>query len=236
MVPCPKFQEMANYSKTHPEADMGIHLTLTCEWNSYKWKPILPQNEIASIVDYNGFFFESVEKLVKNFIPNEIEKEFRAQINQAIEYGIDLTHIDSHMLIAFSNYEIQKIFIALGKEFKLPVLLSNKALNPSFDSRSELLVNRIYYAQPKHFSKGIDNYYREVLKSIKPGLNCLLVHVALNDKEMQEITMSQPDYGSVWRQIDYDFFTSNECHQLINNNNIKLITWREIRDKLIRNQ
>ena len=233
MAPCPKFKEIADFSRSFPEADLGIHLTLTSEWISYKWGPILSPDEVASLVDSNGYFFENKISLVKNFNMKDIEKELRAQINLVIESGIKLTHIDTHMLTAFFNPSIQKIYIALGKEYKLPALLNKDISIINFDIQKEIFVNRLYSAQPEHYRNGLDNFYRKVLKSLKPGLNCILVHVAYDNKEMQEITQNQINHGSDWRQKDFDFFTSSECKDLINNRNIQMITWREIRDKLI---
>lgn len=234
MVPCPNFREIADYSKTHPEADLGIHLTLTSEWSSYKWKPVLPPNEVASIIDLNGSLLESQAQILKNAIPDEVGKEFRVQIFQAIEVGIDLTHIDTHMYTAFSNDEILKIYISLGKEFKLPVLLTYELPISTWFLKNAIVVDHLYCAKPEDYIQGLSNYYCEVMRSIKQGLNIILVHVAFNNKEMQYITGDQPNFGSAWRQADYDFFTSDQCIQLIQDNNIQLITWREIRDKLVR--
>lgn len=234
MVPCPKFQEIADYSKTHPKADIGIHLTITSEWPSYKWGPVLPHVEVESIIGSDGFFLENMDKVIENAIPVEVEKEFRAQIMKAMESGIELTHIDSHMYAAFSSNELLKIYISLGKEFNLPVLLTNDLTIRSLMSKNLIVVDQLYCAKAEDYSIGLNYYYRETLRSIKPGLNCILVHTALNNKEMQNIISDQPNFGADWRQDDFDFFISDECKQLIMENNIQLITWREIRDKLIR--
>ena len=232
MATCPKFREVADYSKTHPDSDIGIHLTLTSEWPSYKWGPLLHPDESKSITDQQGYFFENKTDLEKEFIPVEVEKELRAQIDKMIESGIDLTHIDTHMFTAFSNNEILKIYISLGKEYKLPVLLIDELPYHTLNFNKTIIVDRLYYAKPEDNIAGLTNYYRETLRSIGPGLNCILVHLAFNNEEMKDITTGQLNYGAAWRQTDFDFFTSNECHQLIKNNNIHLITWREIRDKL----
>jgi chitin disaccharide deacetylase len=234
MVPCPRFREIVVYSKANPQADIGIHLTITSEWNSYKWGPILPPHQVASLVDAKGFFFESIAVLLRNFKSDEVEKEFRAQIILALKSGIDVTHLDSHMLAAFSHPIIREIYIKLGREFKLPVLLNNEIPIPNFDSKKDIIIDRLYHARPEDYQIGFSSYYRNILESIKPGLNCILVHLAFDDKEMQNITNNQFSFGSEWRQADYDFFTSIECRQLIDDKNIQLITWREIRDKLIR--
>ena len=78
------------------------------------------------------------------------------------------------------------------------------------------------------------NYYTSVLNGLKPGLNCLLIHVAYDNDEMKAVSIDHPDYGSAWRQEDFDFFTSDACRELLKKNNIVLVTWREIRDKLYR--
>jgi hypothetical protein len=136
--------------------------------------------------------------------------------------------------LAFSNSKILQKYLLLGREFKLPVLLTHEL--PSWVRKTEdaAVVDRLYCAQQKNFYNGLDNYYRKVLKSIKPGFNCLLVHVAFNNGEMKNITLDQDVFGSEWRQTDFDFFTGGECGRLIMDNNIQLITWREIRERLIR--
>jgi predicted glycoside hydrolase/deacetylase ChbG (UPF0249 family) len=234
MVPCPAFNELSDYSKTHPNADIGIHLTLTSEWSSYKWGPVLPSAEVPGITDSRGFFYEGKDSLYKINVANEVEKEFRAQIKMAIKSGIELTHIDSHMYVAFTTGEIIKKYISIGKEYKLPVLLTYDLPISSWFQKNTIVVDQLYCAKPEDYVKGLKSYYEEAIKTIKPGLNCILVHVAFNNKEMQDITLDQQNFGSAWRQADFDFFTSVDCRQLVENHNIKLITWREIRDKLVR--
>lgn len=234
MVNCPKFTEMVDYSMNHPKADLGLHLTLTSEWNSYKWGPVLPANEVASLVDESGFFFESREDLYNCFIESEVENELRAQINLALNSGIGITHIDSHMCSAINNPRIQKIYVDLGKEYKLPVFLTLESSTQYSRRQKGPFVDRMYIASLEHFSSGLENYYSSILKSIKPGLNCILLHIAFNNKEMRDITQNEINYGALWRQSDFDFFTSDNCKLLINKHNIQLITWQEIKEKLIR--
>jgi chitin disaccharide deacetylase len=231
---CPKFNEITGILRSNPEIDIGIHLTLTCEWKSYQWKPILPASEVPSIVDSNGYLFENHLKLLEKFDSADIEREFRAQINLVIESGIVPTHFDSHMFTVFRNPIIQRIYISLGKEFKVPVLLNKdrSILNSNFDN--EILVNGLYIAKPVDYAKSLDSFYRKTLLSLKSGLNSILVHPAYDDTEMKNITLNEINYGSNWRQADFNFFTGNDCQEIIKNNDIRLITWREIRDKLLR--
>jgi predicted glycoside hydrolase/deacetylase ChbG (UPF0249 family) len=233
MVPCPNFIDVPAYSKINPNSDIGLHLTITSEWPAYKFSPVLPPDKVQSIIDLKGYLFDNTKKISANADPDEVESEFRSQINKALESGIELTHIDSHMFAAFANNEILKKYIELGKEYKLPVLLTYDLPISTWFMKNNIVVDKLYCALPEDNIEGLGNYYSNILKSLKPGLNVILVHVAYNNKEMQNITQDQLNFGSAWRQDDYDFFTSNECRQLINDNNIQLITWREIRDRLL---
>jgi hypothetical protein len=233
MVPCPGFDEIARYARDHPEADLGVHLTLNNEWISYKWKPVMPTGEVRSLVDKEGFFLRDKRSLQNKSALPEIGKELRAQIDFALKAGIDVTHFDSHMFIAFSP-KVFKTYSDLGKEYKLPVLLTNKLPLCYLLASDSIIVDKLFYAEPEDYSGGLDKFYRNTLESLEPGLNSILIHPAFNNKEMMEITRNQVNDGAAWRQADFDFFTSNACRQLIIDNNIKLITWREIRDKLVR--
>jgi hypothetical protein len=137
------------------------------------------------------------------------------------------------MFIAFST-KVLKIYYRLGMEYKIPVLLTNNLPISYLLKKNVIIADKLYYAKPVNNINELGNFYSNILSSIKPGLNCLLVHLAFDNKEMQDITHNQIKFGSKWRQADFDFFTGDECRRLIKENNIQLITWREIRDKLFR--
>lgn len=232
MVPCPGFDEMAKHLSVHTKTDAGLHLTLTSEWPSCKWRPVLPANEVKSLVDQDGLLFPDKKSFLKNVDPDDFEKECRAQIEKALNAGIKLTHIDSHMFMAFANSKFIERYVSLGKEYGLPVLLTQEMPSWVKKTNNSIIVDRLYCARQEDFDRGLSDYYRGVLKNIKPGLNCLLVHVAYDNDEMRQLTLNQKSFGAEWRQTDFDFFTSEECRQLIEKYNIKLITWRELKNKL----
>lgn len=241
MVPCPWLSEIAAYANSHPKADLGLHLTLTSEWKYYKWSPVAGSSEVPGLVNKSGYLFSSVDSVYKQATLKEVEKELRAQILRARQSGIDFTHFDSHMGTLFGNADYLKLFVRLGKEFKVPVLLlrsgSGSAFSVHLDSLSsgqDVMADRIYTASPADFKNGMENFYSKTLNSLQPGLNILIIHVAYDDKEMQAITMDHPEWGAAWRQADYNFFTSDNCRKILKDQDIHVITWREIRDKLIR--
>ena len=97
MVPCPWFFEFAEYAKVHKDLDIGVHITLTAEWDDFKWDGVLASSEIPSLLTEDGYFYASVEEVVKNADPLEVGKEINAQIERALAFGINPTHIDTHM-------------------------------------------------------------------------------------------------------------------------------------------
>ena len=167
---------------------------------------------------------------------DEVEKELRAQINRAIQFGIDPTHLDSHMGMLFQSADLANTYVKLGREFKIPVLLNKEIIN-AFKIQTtamDVVLDKVITAQPPDFKGGMKNYYTNVLNTLGPGVNCLLIHLAYDDEEMKAVTIDHPDWGAAWRQADFDFFTSEECRKILKDQKIQLITWKEIRDKVLR--
>src|SRR5271163_3925138 len=97
LVTCPGFEEAANFARNNPDADLGVHLTLTAEWDNYKWGPVLGRHAVPSLVDDRGYLWQTVAQVYEHARLDEADDELRAQIDTAHAAGIDATHLDSHM-------------------------------------------------------------------------------------------------------------------------------------------
>lgn len=237
MVPCPWLPEVAAYAAAHPKADLGLHMTLTSEWQFLKWAPVAGKENVPHLANHYGFLFSTVDSVLKNSNTTEVEKELRAQIERARLFGIDFTHFDSHMGTLYANKDFLQVLLKLGREYQVPVMLNHQILAMSNDTSAhsnDILINDIYMESPQDHQNGAETYYTKVIQSLRPGVNLIILHAAYNDSEMQGITIDHPDYGAAWRQDDFNFFTSERCKTLLQQNGIQVITWREIRDKLIR--
>src|SRR5258706_836164 len=102
MVPCPWFPEIADYAKSHPDADLGLHLTLTSERVYYRWGPVASKDRVPSLVDENGYFHHDWSAATK-INPSEVELELRAQIDRAYSIGLRPTHLDSQQYRLYDN-------------------------------------------------------------------------------------------------------------------------------------
>jgi predicted glycoside hydrolase/deacetylase ChbG (UPF0249 family) len=236
MVPCPWAPEIEAYVKEHPGMDVGIHLTLTSEWNLYKWGGISPSDQIQSLLDKNSYFYPSVEELGKTVKGGEAEKELRAQIDKAIASGVQPTHLDTHMGSVLANPELIKIYLNLSEVYHLPVLFPRAYLSwfqpdmaKSMESKIYLLDN-LFMLEPKMITGKWIDAYKKGIEAMKPGLNEMIVHLAFDNEEMQAISKGHDDYGSAWRQHDLDLVTSTEFNDLLKTNHIILISWKQIRD------
>lgn len=235
MVPCPWFAEIAAWARLHPKADLGLHLTLTSEWKYYKWGPVAAKEKVPGMVNQYGFLFESADSVHNSASPAEVETEVRAQIDRAKQFGIDITHLDSHMGTLFFKQEFLQVLVKLGREYKIPVMLPKQLPGVAgLATDKDVLIDNVYTANPADFKNGFENYYTGIFKSLQPGVSVILIHVAYDDREMQGVSIDHPDWGAAWRQADFNFFTSANCKNLLQENNIRVITWREIRDKLMK--
>src|SRR5438874_8693503 len=94
MVPCPWLNEVAAYAKDHPNADLGLHLTLTSEWKIYRWGPVAPSNQVAGLLGPDGTLWSDTPSVAQHAKPDEVEREIRAQVERAMAIGIHPTHFD----------------------------------------------------------------------------------------------------------------------------------------------
>ena len=238
MVPCSGFKEISHFAKDNPQFDYGIHLTLTCEWENHRFGPVLPKNEVSSLVDDNGYFYRTRQELKNNASIMDIKKELEAQIDKALSLGLTPSHLDSHMHSVGISAEIFNIYRELGIKYGLPVFMNKKILELATDDtmhyfkKGDFLIDHFHIGEFEYFkSGGLENLYFETLDNLKPGINILLVHPAYDDKEMKGITLNHPNFGSIWREIDLSFCTSKEAKLKIKENNITLINWRNLHPK-----
>ena len=238
MVPCPWLTEVAAYAKAHPDADLGLHLTLTAEWKSDRWGPVESRDKVPSLLDPDGYLWPEVAPAIQHIKAEDAEREIRAQVEQAMAVGIHPTHLDSHMGVLFERPDLFAVYVKVARDYKLPFLASLDANTPkalsSLLSSSDLLVDNVVMAYPSVPAANWKNFYLDAIKNLKPGLTEFIVHLAHDDAESQAVMVDHPDYGAAWRQRDYDAITSPEFKKAIEDNHVILIHWSDL--KKLQNQ
>ena len=233
MVPCPWFPEIADYAQSHPDADFGLHLTLTSERVFYRWGPVASRDKVPSVVDENGYFHHDWEQN-EHIDAKEVEIELRAQIDRALEMGVHPTHLDSHQYrLIMSGKELFDVILRVAHAYKLPVFVTRDwfADHPYLQSSlgpDDVVVDHTVTIEPEVPPEKWTEFYLAALKNLQPGVTEFVIHPGYDDEELRAATRERSTWGAAWRQRDYDFFTSDQFRQVLGQQNIKLITWREL--------
>ncbi|HWT88686.1 MAG TPA: polysaccharide deacetylase family protein [Candidatus Angelobacter sp.] len=232
IVPGPWLTEVADYAKAHPDADLGLHLALTSEWKTFRWGSVESKDKVPSLLDPTGALWPLTEDVRKKAKPGEVEREYRAQVQQALAVGIHPTHLDTHMGSALATPEIVAVYVKIAHEFHLPILAPRIPGDPlklsALLSEKDVMVDSVTIAGPSVSADKWKDFYLDAIKNMKPGLNEIIVHLGHDDAEMQAVMVDHPDYGSAWRQRDFDVVSSPEFKKALQDNHIVLIKWKDL--------
>jgi hypothetical protein len=222
MVPCPWFNEAAAMLRENPGYDVGVHLTLTSEWSSYKWGPL---TQAPSLVDPNGHFFPQTSQR-RGFPPNtgflqcgwkieEVEKELRAQIELARKMIPQVSHLSSHMGTPTSTPELRALVQKLANEYKLPIdTPGSKRLrwpadtHATFEQRETALIR--------------------TLEDLGPGTWILVEHPGLDTAEMRAIGHEGYWHVAEHRDAVTRAFTSPRVKEVIERRGIELVSYAQM--------
>jgi chitin disaccharide deacetylase len=238
MVPCPNFHCAAELWKQNPEIDLGIHLTLTCEWGQkYPWTPVLSKSDVPSLYNPDGIMWKSIPQLLQNAVRKEIIMELEAQIMVLLNMGIRPSHLDDHMDL-HNNYGFFPILMDLCKKYNLPMRVwKRRRYRYPFFKNNLISLRRKGYVFPES-QKGFyymggdcqsyefrkEKYY-DHLRRLRPGIHNVKIHTAFKTEALQNIMGAH--YSSV-RQIDFDVWTSAETKRLAEELGIKFIGYRPL--------
>lgn len=216
---CNWYQEAVEILKQHPEVPVGVHLALNAEWKNYRWGPVAGRDIVKSLVDEEGYFFPSQDKLfANNPKTEEVEIELRAQIERAIKSGIKITYLDFHMGTAISKPEYITIVKKLAEEFKLGLS----------GFLGEVFIEPMYSID---INKKTD-FLIEQCKNLKSGqTNFLLCHIGKDQPELQAM-IDLNDFGlpEMSRHREAELYALLFAYQqnTFDSNSIKLINYTDL--------
>ena len=236
MMPTPWVTEVAAYARQHPNADLGLHLTLTSEWRTYRWGSVESRDKVPSLLDSTGTFPSDVPPVVANAKPAEIERELRAQVERALALGIRPTHLDSHMGALFTTPEIIATYVKVAHDYRLPFLaLKGGTFPPPMPlAPNDIALDAVIIAGEDVPRDQWKAFYLTAIANLKPGLTEIIVHLGHDDAELQAVTVDHEPYGSAWRQRDYDVVTSAEFREALKRNGVVLVTYRDLQRAMTR--
>ncbi|MEO8192982.1 MAG: polysaccharide deacetylase family protein [Gemmatimonadales bacterium] len=171
MIPTPWISEVAAYAKAHPDADLGIHLTLTSEWETYRWGSVASSDKVPTLLDSSGTFPNDEAIVAKKAKPAEVEREIRAQLDRARALGIQSTHADSHMRALFTTPELFAIYAKVARDHHIPFMATKEDPqgSPRAPLSGDVLVDAIMGVDPNTPPEKWKQYYLDAIAGLKPG-------------------------------------------------------------------
>jgi hypothetical protein len=127
MMPCPWVPGFVKWLHEHPQIDAGLHLTLTAEWDDYRWGPLSGRKAVPGLVDTTGCLWASVAQVAQHATPDEVTMEMTAQLERARAMGFEPTHLDTHMGTVYATRQFLMAYIQLGIKNHIPVMLPGGA-------------------------------------------------------------------------------------------------------------
>jgi chitin disaccharide deacetylase len=223
MVPCPWFLEAVRLLQENPDLDVGVHLTLTSEWENLKWRPL---THASSLIDDDGYFFPMVwpnpnlppktSLRESSWTLAEVEAELRAQIEIALRHLPHVSHLSAHMGFTGLDPSIAALVRTLAKEYNLEAETEGEPLRrfPGW-GRTRSVTERI-----THVVKTLD--------TLEAGTYLFIEHPAYDVPEMQALGHKGYEDVAADRAAVTAVFTSPEVKAAIQRNGIRLISYKDL--------
>lgn len=224
IVPSPWFPEAVKRLAEVPKADVGVHLALSSEWDHVKWRPV---SECPSLRDPDGYFYPMIfpnrnypgRALAENrWRIEDVEKEFRAQIELARKKIPRVSHVSGHMGCSSLSPEVRALTRKLTREYGLDI------------EPAELGVRGVSYMGPKGTSAEKIESFLKMLDSLQPGQTYMFVdHPGLDTPELRAIHHVGYENVAVDRQGVTDCWTSPRVKERIQARGIQLISYADLK-------
>ena len=241
MPPCEYFEDFIEWAKAHPDIDVGLHLTLTSEWKSYRWPSVTPVEEVPGLIDPEGKLWRSVPEVVQHATPEEVAKEVRAQIDKSIAMGYRPDHIDTHMGTLYGHPEFAKAYLEIAMEYGIPAnaidmsdsLVVKHYKEAGYPITDEMIRYMESYTLPK-----VDNFtsapnaktyedkvaaFKALIQSLRPGLTEIIFHPSVDTENLKGITNSWQQ--RVWES---EMFADPELVKFFEDEGVIFTNWKEI--------
>lgn len=244
MMPCPNAEAFIQWAVAHPDEDVGLHLTLTSEWKTYRWPPLSPADEVPGLIDPEGNMWHEVIQVVQHASAVEVEQEIRAQIDKAISMGHRPSHIDTHMGTLYGSHEYTGAYLKVAQEYGIPAMvidMSNPAVVQGYKDQGypigpEMIAHVEAYQLPKldyfYSAPNGESYedkkekFYELLRSLPPGLTEIIFHPSELTDNLKTITNS-------WQQRSWEaqMFSDPEMKAFFKEQGIIFTNWKEIMER-----
>jgi predicted glycoside hydrolase/deacetylase ChbG (UPF0249 family) len=227
MTPCPGAEEAMHMLGAHPDITFGVHLTVINDLDTYRYGPLVPRDEVPSLVDESGNFYslERMGEFLSRAKLNELEAEFRSQIETVISAGLAPTHLDWHCLRNGGRADILDMTLELAKDFGLAIRVAQWPLNEKLQREGLPTVDHELMDSFRIDTVGKSVRYAQMLRELPVGLSDWAVHPSLGTAESQVF-----DDGWSVRRGDFDFLISEEAREIIRQEGIIVLSYKPLQE------
>lgn len=244
MVPCPAAQAGAAVARDFPGADMGVHLTVTSEFDTHRWGPVSTDDPASGLLDNRGFFPQTTAAIQASGQPAWVQAELEAQVIQARAWGVDITHLDSHMGALAHPKFLPGVFDLASRKgipamyprlnvqgwqaqgFGLAPALAASQYARVLERRGLPLVDHLFML-PLHEGGDHLELTRRALRELPPGITHFILHPAQDTPRLRAMTTDWPG-----RVANYEAFRNPRMRQVIRESGVQAIGYRPIRELL----
>ncbi|HEY7034300.1 MAG TPA: polysaccharide deacetylase family protein [Thermomicrobiales bacterium] len=225
MVPCPWGRHALRLLREHPEIPFGVHLTVVSEYDDYRWGPLTPRDKVPSLVDVDGYFPKNgvPQAYLAQFVLDDVETEFRAQIEAVLATGLTPTHLDWHCLRDGGRPDIFELTLRLAQEYGLAMRVFDETAIERLQSQGLPTNDHELVDSTRIETEGKATRYVQMLRELPAGLSEWAIHPALGTAEAQAI-------DGWWhkREADFQFLVSQEARDTIRAEGIILVDYRAL--------
>jgi predicted glycoside hydrolase/deacetylase ChbG (UPF0249 family) len=244
MVPCAWFPSLAKFSREHPQADVGVHLTLNCEWTAYRWGAISTCDPASGLLDGEGYLYKEPAATQEYATPEAVQAEIQAQVQRALAAGLDVTHIDTHMGTVV-HPKFAPGYVQLALQHRLPAMipradaaqLERFGMDPDSAAAQAAFILQLeeqglpmvdaVIGMPLDKPVGQLDIAKKMFGDLPAGLTHFILHPAVDTPELRTLA---PDWAG--RVANYQTFLNEDLQAFVRNAGIQVIGYRAVREVL----
>jgi chitin disaccharide deacetylase len=228
MTPCPAASHAIELLRRHPEIPFGVHLTVVCDLPGHRWGPLASKEKVPSLLDGDGELFglDGRDRLMAQARLDELELEFRTQIETVLRAKLEPTHLDWHCFRDGGRDDVFELGVALARDYGLALRAFDRDAQQRLRTRGLPATDHPVLDSFSLELDGKSTRYAQLLRALPPGLSQWAVHPALADDEAKVL-----DPGG-WRvrQTDREFLLSRQAHEVIAREGIELLDYVRLQE------
>lgn len=241
MMPCPFAEAAIAWAKKHPAEDIGLHLTLTSEWETYRWGSVAEAQSVPSLFDPQGKLWHEVRDVVMHATAADVEKEIRAQVEKSIALGYRPDHIDTHMGTLYGHIDYMRAFLKVAEEYHIPanvIDVSDPVVLAGFRKQGYPITDEAIALFDTYTMPKLDNFtsvptgptyeaklenFKTLIRALKPGLTEIIFHPSIQTDNLKTITNS-------WQQRVWEaqMFNDPALQKFFKDEGIVFTNWTEM--------